>query len=336
MDQKQFDAVLSDAETRLRRLKTLYEQWFMGIERVEPAHARKEFEDLLSRMRKEQTNNTAQRFRLQQLVQRHVTLSTHWRRIGRQIEEGTYQRDVQRAKRRKQQELAREVDEPDIDVSYDVDVDEDLAQALAEAERLSAPLGREREARAPAASADPPSPPAAPKLPLGAAGPGVKPGATTDSDAAHSLTPFAMPDSDTQRMRPPRPHKAPPAPPPPLHKQPVMTAGRAPGPPAPPAASGAGTALPARAAGPAGPARPASARRAGNADLSAHDIDRVFQQYVAARGRNAERTDNVKRETIEKTIRAMLPQLRQKHGDKKIDFEVVVKDGRVALKPIAR
>lgn len=44
----------------------------------------------------------------------------------------------------------------------------------------------------------------------------------------------------------------------------------------------------------------------------------------------------MKRETIEKTIRGMLPGLEQKHAGKKIDFEVVVKDGRVALKPIAK
>lgn len=87
---------------------------------------------------------------------------------------------------------------------------------------------------------------------------------------------------------------------------------------------------------------PAGARAAANtgakspADFSSNDIDRVYNQYVAARGKNAERTDNVKRETIEKTIRTMLPQLEQKHAGKKIDFEVVVKDGRVALKPVAK
>jgi hypothetical protein len=84
----------------------------------------------------------------------------------------------------------------------------------------------------------------------------------------------------------------------------------------------------------AGAAPQAAASRPGA--FSDQDIERVFKQYVAARGRNAERTDNVKRETIEKTIRGMLPQLQQKHAGKQIDFEVIVKDGRVALKPIAK
>ena len=92
---------------------------------------------------------------------------------------------------------------------------------------------------------------------------------------------------------------------------------------------------PGQAHGPAVRVAAPAAPRAGGA-FSSQDIDRVYSQYVAARGRNAERTDNIKRETIEKTIRGMLPGLEQKHAGKKIDFEVVVKDGRVALKPVAK
>jgi hypothetical protein len=85
------------------------------------------------------------------------------------------------------------------------------------------------------------------------------------------------------------------------------------------------------------PARPAASEaNSGGPAFSPQDVERVYNQYVAARGKNAERTDNVKRETIEKTIRTMLPGLEQKHAGKKIDFEIVVKDGRVALKPVAK
>jgi hypothetical protein len=103
--------------------------------------------------------------------------------------------------------------------------------------------------------------------------------------------------------------------------------------------------LPPVAARPAAPARPSAAHAApikaqpaaqSGGAFSNQDVERVYNQYVAARGRNAERTDNVRRETIEKTIRGMLPQLEQKHAGKKIDFEVVVKDGKVALKPVAK
>jgi hypothetical protein len=250
MDQKQFDALLSEAETRLRRLKVLYEQWFMGIERLEPSLARKEFEDLLARMRKEQTNNTAQRFRLQQLVQRHVALSTHWRRIGRQIEEGTYQRDVLRAKRRKQHGQARESDDPDVDVSFDVDVDEDLAAALAEADRLA------HEPPAPEAY---PAPLAAAKR-GGGTQPGVAPGVVAaeayssmrpplqqDLGAQHSLTPFAVPGTNPARSRSIAPSA--PGAPPPLTAA-VARAASAPGDAPPLAAKGVGRTSVVQAAGP--------------------------------------------------------------------------------------
>jgi hypothetical protein len=98
--------------------------------------------------------------------------------------------------------------------------------------------------------------------------------------------------------------------------------------------TGVGVAQPRPAAAPK--ASPPAAQSGRAAAFSPQDIDRVYNQYVAARGKNAERTDNVKRETIEKTIRGMLPGLEQKHAGKKIDFEVVVKDGRVALKPVAK
>jgi hypothetical protein len=162
MDQKQFDAMLSDAETRLRRLKMLYEQWFMGFERMEPAVLRKELEDLLMRLRKEQSNNTALRFRLQQLIQRHTTFTTYWRRIGRQIEEGTYQRDVVRAKRnRSRAAQERDNGSPELELSYDVDLDIEIDAALEAANRV-AETPAVAVAAAPAVAAPaPPAPPAA-------------------------------------------------------------------------------------------------------------------------------------------------------------------------------
>jgi hypothetical protein len=83
------------------------------------------------------------------------------------------------------------------------------------------------------------------------------------------------------------------------------------------------------------PPPPAGAVASGNG-LSTNQIERLYSRYVEARRNNAERTDNVKLETIAKTVRDMMPKLQQKHVGKQIDFEVVVKDGRVALKPVAK
>lgn len=43
--------------------------------------------------------NTGARFRFQTLVQRFTSYQTYWNRILRQMEEGTYRRDVARAQR---------------------------------------------------------------------------------------------------------------------------------------------------------------------------------------------------------------------------------------------
>lgn len=62
----------------------------------------------------------------------------------------------------------------------------------------------------------------------------------------------------------------------------------------------------------------------------------IYDEYLAARRRNNERVDNVKYETLKKSISKMVPKLQAKHKGKAIDFEVVVKDGRVGLKPVAK
>jgi protein subunit release factor A len=92
---------------------------------------------------------------------------------------------------------------------------------------------------------------------------------------------------------------------------------------------------PAHSAKPAA-AQPRPANDGAKASLSSDDVQRIYSNYVAARKQNAERVDNVKLDSIEKTIRGMLPGLEKKHAGKKIDFEVVVKDGKVALKPVAK
>ena len=71
-------------------------------------------------------------------------------------------------------------------------------------------------------------------------------------------------------------------------------------------------------------------------NLSDEQMLNLYQRYVSARRDNKERTDNVRLETVAKTVRDMMPKLKEKHAGKQIDFEVVVKDGRVALKPVAK
>ncbi|MFS8066132.1 MAG: MXAN_5187 C-terminal domain-containing protein [Byssovorax sp.] len=97
MDTAEIDRELSDLETRIDRLRALYEQYFLGIEKMEPSIPRRDAERKIQVLRKEQIRNTAQRFKFQMLVQRYNTMQQHWARVTREIENGTYRRDVMRA-----------------------------------------------------------------------------------------------------------------------------------------------------------------------------------------------------------------------------------------------
>jgi hypothetical protein len=97
MEAAEIEKELADLEHKAEHLRALYEQYFMGIDRVEPLVPRKDVERRIIVLRREQLRNTAQRFKFNTLVQRFNTMQTHWSRIVREIENGTYRRDVIRA-----------------------------------------------------------------------------------------------------------------------------------------------------------------------------------------------------------------------------------------------
>ncbi len=100
MDAAELEKFIGDLEIAVDRLRSLYEQYFMGIEKMEPLVPRKDVDRRVYVLRKEQIRNTAQRFRFQMIQQRYNTYQTHWQRICREIENGTYKRHVIRAQQR--------------------------------------------------------------------------------------------------------------------------------------------------------------------------------------------------------------------------------------------
>jgi hypothetical protein len=304
MDAKQYETMVTDAENRLKRLRSLYDQWFAGVERIEPQQLRKELDHALMLLRREQTRNTALKFRFNQVVQRYTTYTTYWRRIARQIEEGTYKRDVLRARRLAEQ-LPPSDPPPARKDGYDLDIDVDIDAAVEGA------LGDAAKAPLPARATPTPRP--------------------------LVISPFAMPGGETQPGVPsPEPARSfPPPKPPGLGvPAPVGAAPRPGGPPPPPSAAGLKRPPPPPAAAGVRPAAPAGAS-AGGSGIADDQMRKIYERYVEARRQNQERTD-VKFESVASSVRGMMPKLMQKHAGKNIDFEIVVKDGKVALKPVAR
>jgi hypothetical protein len=93
-------------EETLEMLRSRYDLYFLGIERREPARERDELKRSVARLKGEFTRNTGIRFRIETLHARFLSYERMWTRNARQKEEGTYRRDLLKARRHKEAELA--------------------------------------------------------------------------------------------------------------------------------------------------------------------------------------------------------------------------------------
>ena len=316
MESAEIETLVNELETRVDRLRSLYEQYFMGIERMPPSVPHKDVERRLQLLRKEQIRNTGVRFRFQMIIQRYNTYQTHWQRICRQIEEGTYKRDLLRAQRRKpiiEAEImsSRPPPPPPEEAQPEVMPEEAPTKkvALAEIDALSdlklddfADL--DRLLNAPVENLPVPPKPAAPAP--------------------------ARPQWRKIEKAAPTPAAAQPKPgPPPVPKKPA--------PPLPTAAVAPKPAPPAPAPPPPKPAPPAPAAPAPKspADIPDDRMRQLYSQYVQTRRAQNESTAAITYDAMAKSLRESSAKLREKHG-KAVDFEVTVKDGKTILKPVVK
>ena len=56
----------------------------------------------------------------------------------------------------------------------------------------------------------------------------------------------------------------------------------------------------------------------------------IFRSFLGKR----RFVDNLRFETMERRLKKMVPKLQQKHGKANIDFKIVLKNGKVGLKPV--
>jgi hypothetical protein len=90
---------VEDLERTVERVRLLFEAYFLGMERRAPEQERTDLQRRLNEARRIPTANTALKFRFDTLVQRFTVLSAYWSRTMREIETGTYRRDVLKAER---------------------------------------------------------------------------------------------------------------------------------------------------------------------------------------------------------------------------------------------
>jgi hypothetical protein len=93
------ETLLSELAVKVERVKVLYEQYFMGIEKIEPQVSRKDIQRTMLMLQQMYIRNTGLRFKFNTLLQKWNIYITYWNRILREIEAGTYTRHLARAQR---------------------------------------------------------------------------------------------------------------------------------------------------------------------------------------------------------------------------------------------
>ena len=173
----------SELETEVEELKVKYEMYFLGVERFEPHKTRDELKKKVLRLKEQFTRNAGIRFRIQSLHARFISYERLWLRNVREKEEGTYRRDIFKARLHAQQRggapaAGRAKKEPQHHAhSEDVDLsdfgDEAPEPAAPPPAPTPAPAVRPAAAPRPAAVAPPGRPPPLPpQRPAPAAGGG--------------------------------------------------------------------------------------------------------------------------------------------------------------------
>lgn len=351
------DRAISDLETSLERLQALYNQYFMGIEKLEPTAQRQNVERKLKNLRNQHIPNTALRFRLQTQIQKYNTQSIYWRRVCKQIEEGTYKRHVQLAKRRRRikEERAAALEEtresaPFDDLGLDLgggdsddagagldepfeDTRDDMISANQSIDSLDDPFADDSVSVTYQGmpSVPPPPPPKAqePSSPSRSGVPKPQDNMFDEEELQSFFSRSMAPPPPPGKLK--QPAIAVPSTPEP-EKEPAQTS--SPGPD--PAASPTGTRREPIRPQPriARPKPAASTPTPGERTQSGLDMERarvIHRTYLAARKRCNETTDNI---TLEKIVKSLDKQYASKGGD--VDFKVVIRNGKAAIKTVKK
>ncbi len=294
-------AQLTELEGELAELRAAYEQYFMGNERLPPLKKHDAFKKTYQRLKSSSVRQTAVKFRLESIGQKLLTFERLWDRTLKEIENGTYKRDLLKMKRRQQVVSKRpatsdafDIDE-DLDLS-DLDAEDDLSSAIAAAEKAV-----ETKKAPPVAPVTPAIAPVTPGGGVRASVPGL--GAVTNPFAAK-----------------------------PAAATPAANAGP------PKITSGSFPAF--RPATATTPAKPVAATMGGNArpdgGLSEQKIKAIYDAYVTAKKRCGEDTRAVTFDAVASSLKKQVPELMRTHNAKSVEFKVVIKDGKAVLRALPK
>jgi hypothetical protein len=87
-------------EADLAALKVAYEHYFMGIDRTPPTRVHEDLKKRVEKLKSSFVRNTGAKFRVQAIHSKFMSYERLWTRTLQEIENGTYKRDVAKARRR--------------------------------------------------------------------------------------------------------------------------------------------------------------------------------------------------------------------------------------------
>jgi hypothetical protein len=327
----------NELDAELAELRASYDSYFMGNDRLPPLKKHEGFKKQYLKLKGTFVRQTAAKFRIESIGQRLLTFERLWDRTIKDIESGTYKRDLMRLKRhgnhgQKKKEANFDVDE-DLDISDLEDDNDDLASALAAAEAsASAKAAAAAKPVAPAIVAVTPpggvkpavTPPPAGLKPLTAPIPVTPPGGAKPVGPPKISAPLAT--GATPAFKPAGSTGANPA-----LKPAGSTGANAAFKPA--GLTGANAAF--RPAASAAPPRPPAAG-GGDGGLSDTKVKAIYDAYVMAKKRCGEDTRTVTLDSVASSLRKQVPELMKQHNAKTVEFKVVIKDGKAVLRALPK
>ncbi len=99
-ENKALQTRLSLLDQSIDKLRVVYEQFFLGLERFEPVQLRKGITIELRALKENPPKNTAMKFLLNRMETKYRTYEQYWNRVLREIEDGVYERQLQRMRRK--------------------------------------------------------------------------------------------------------------------------------------------------------------------------------------------------------------------------------------------
>ncbi len=341
----------NELEADLAELRAAYDLYFNGVERLPPHKKHDAFKKGYQKLKGSFVRQTAAKFRIESIGQKLLTYERLWDRTLKEIENGTFKRDLLRIKRKDQRVKERKTTGPDAD--FDVDEDLDLSDLDDEGDGdLSAAL-----AAAEAAASRPALPSIKPVGLVPAITPVTPPGGSKPASLAPAITPVTpaggvrltpaitavTPPGGVRPLAPAIPAVTPPGG---RAAAPKITSGSFPAitpspgaatpaarpPSRPPVTTGSNPALKSVPPAPA-PARAASGPDGGLSDTK---IKAIYDAYVMAKKRCGEDTRAVTLDSVSSSLKKQVPELMKSHNARSVEFKVVIKDGKAVLRALPK